>query len=106
MMGSRHWLVRLVLALGFALAVGITLRWLGHELEGRPGRAGFGQGVFQGATMPMAMPTLLLGYDVVIYAVENNGPPYKLGYTLGVIGCGALFFGTVYSRFSRHRPPS
>jgi len=104
MFRSYHRLIRLLLALAFALAVGFGLRRLGLVLERRSGRAGFVQGVFQGATMPMAMPTLVLGYDVAIYATENNGPPYKLGYTLGVTGCGAFFFGTVYSKFARRKP--
>ena len=39
--------------------------------EGKPG---FGRGVVQGALMPMALPHLLLGKDVPIYAPENADP--------------------------------
>ena len=58
--------------------------------------AGFLQGVVQGALMPATLPNLLVGSDVKIYAEINNGVPYKLGYTVGVDVCGALFFGNVF----------
>ena len=61
--------------------------------------AGFVRGLVDGAIMPGAMPPLLLGRDVSIYAAHNTGRTYKLGYTVGVNGCGALFFGIVYWRF-------
>ena len=47
------------------------------------------RGVLHGALMPLAWPNLLLGRDVTIYATDNTGRLYKLGYTLGVNGCGA-----------------
>jgi hypothetical protein len=40
---------------------------------------------------------------VKIYAEINNGVPYKLGYTVGVDVCGALFFGMFFWRVSRWR---
>ena len=46
--------------------------------------------------MPTALPTLAAGRDVTIYAPHNTGIPYKLGYTMGVNGCGALFFGLAF----------
>jgi hypothetical protein len=65
--------------------------------------AGFFRGVLNGAMMPAAMPNLLLGRDVPIYATENTGRTYKLGYTAGVNGCGALFFGFFFWRINRWR---
>lgn len=65
--------------------------------------AGFSKGLLHGALMPGAMPQLLMGHDVTIYAQNNNGRMYKLGYTAGVNGCGAIFFGVFYWRFSRWR---
>ena len=44
--------------------------------------AGFGRGVLDGALMPGAMPPLLMGRDVTIYAANNSGRSYKLGYTV------------------------
>ena len=61
-------------------------------------KPGFGRGVVHGALMPMALPQLLLAKDVTIYALENTGRTYKLGYTVGVNGCGAIFFGLLFWR--------
>ena len=65
--------------------------------------AGFGRGLLHGALMPMALPNLLIGKDVPIYALNNTGIPYKLGYTAGVNACGAIFFGCFFWRWSRIR---
>ena len=68
----------------------------------RPGYvAGFGRGVLDGALMPGALPPLLFGRDVMIYTLNNSGRTYKLGYTVGVNGCGALFFGIVFRRVGK-----
>jgi len=65
--------------------------------------AGFGRGVLHGALMPMALPNLILGRDVAIYAANNTGRLYKLGYTAGVNGCGLVFFGFFFWRLNRLR---
>lgn len=65
--------------------------------------AGFWRGIQHGVLMPIALPTLLLGHDVPIYALNNTGRIYKLGYTLGVNGCGAIFFGISFWRLQRWR---
>ncbi len=89
---------RLMVVLAVALSVGFALKWVGQRLDQRQVAAGFGQGFFQGASMPLALPTLLTGVDVTIYAVNNTGVTYKIGYILGITGCGAFFFGTVYGQ--------
>lgn len=66
-------------------------------------RSGFWQGVLNGAVMPMALPHLLMGHDVPIYAPNNTGRTYKLGYTVGVNACGAMFFGLFFWRVNRWR---
>jgi hypothetical protein len=68
-----------------------------------PGPSGFFRGVLHGAMMPAAMPNLLLGRNITIYAEENTGRTYKLGYTTGVNGCGAIFFGVFFWRVNRWR---
>ena len=73
-----------------------------HAAKGA-GPAGFASGVIDGALMPGTLPPLLLGRDVTIYAPNNSGRTYKLGYTVGVNACGALFFGLVYWRVIRFR---
>ncbi|MEP6664415.1 MAG: hypothetical protein ABJC04_12215 [Verrucomicrobiota bacterium] len=62
--------------------------------------AGFGRGMLDGALMPGAMPPLFFGRDVSIYTRPNTGRTYNLGYTVGVNGCGALFFGFFFWRFA------
>lgn len=75
------------------------MRWDARRTE----PAGFGRGLLHGAAMPLAWPGLLAGRDATIYADRNTGRTYKLGYTLGVNVCGALFFGWSYRRISRLR---
>ena len=68
--------------------------------------AGFTRGMLHGAMMPLALPNLLIGNDVTIYSPNNTGRTYKLGYTLGVNGCGLIFFGFFFWRVSRWRKKS
>ena len=53
--------------------------------------------------MPLAWPALLGGADQSIYSERNSGRTYKLGYSLGVNVCGAVFFGWGFWRFNRWR---
>ena len=55
----------------------------------------------QGALMPITMPNLILGNDATIYAANNTGRNYKIGYTLGVNTCGLIFFGFFFWRVRR-----
>jgi len=64
---------------------------------------GFLHGVWHGALMPCALPSLLVGRDLNIYATNNTGRAYNLGYTVGVNGCGLLFFGFLFWRLTRWR---
>lgn len=84
-----------------AVIVGAALNRAAAALQRSGRQAGFGQGMLQGALMPMAMPSLLLGRDVTIYAENNTGRTYKLGYTAGVNACGAIFFGYAFWRWKR-----
>ena len=58
--------------------------------------AGFPTGLLEGALMPAALPGLLSGKDVPIYAPNNLGRPYKIGFILGLNGCGTFFFWLVF----------
>jgi hypothetical protein len=99
----RRTLLRVAVVLSVLLCLGFLTRQLAATLERRQEPAGFPSGFVQGALMPAALPYLLIGRDVVIYAPNNTGVAYKLGYTLGVNACGALFFGILFWRFSRWR---
>ncbi len=95
------WLRRLGVVLIVTIAIAAVLD-RSRESTSR-GPAGFGRGVLDGALMPGTLPPLLLGRDVSIYAPHNTGRTYKLGYTVGVNGCGAIFFGLVFWRVKRWR---
>ena len=95
--------IRVAVVMLIAFVVGLTLNRIEGALEREQQPAGFGRGMIQGALMPMAMPNLLVGHDIVIYSQNNTGISYKLGYTAGVNVCGALFFGITFWRVSRWR---
>ena len=98
-----RFLLRLFWFLLLATCIGWTLNQAGRVLNRSGKRAGFGLGVVQGALMPLALPNLAVGNDVAIYSENNTGRTYKLGYTIGVNGCGLLFFGIFFWRMSRWR---
>ena len=92
----------MLVLLGLVLALGYD--WAVPRLYG-PGRAaGFRLGVLHGALMPVALPSLLLGKDVPIFAEENQGRLYKLGYIAGIDACGFVFFGLAFWRPGRASP--
>jgi hypothetical protein len=100
----RNWVSRLGAILILAFMIGWVLNQLAQRLDRSNNRpAGFARGLVQGALMPASMPNLLIGHDVVIYAVNNNGVFYKLGYTMGVNACGTIFFGLFSWRLKRWR---
>lgn len=100
-------LLRILLRTLTVAAVAITLGWVVQRssalLDRDASPAGFASGMLHGAIMPMAMPNLLIGQDVTIYAPNNTGRHYKLGDAAGVNGCGLLFFGYFFWRVNRPR---
>jgi hypothetical protein len=58
--------------------------------------ADFKYGVLHGALMPLSLPSLLIGKDVLIYAPDNSGRWYKIGYICGINLCGLFFFGAAF----------
>jgi hypothetical protein len=96
-------LMRVGAFLLLAVLIAALLNHISASLERSARPAGFSRGMLQGALMPMAMPNLLVGRDVTIYAQNNTGVSYKLGYTAGVNGCGAIFFGVLFWRLNRLR---
>jgi hypothetical protein len=96
-------LLRILSFLFLATCIGWALNQTGRLLDQKGRTAGFGMGLMQGALMPLALPNLAVGHDVAIYSDNNTGRTYKLGYTLGVNGCGLIFFGLFFWRVSRWR---
>src|SRR5689334_3373382 len=103
---GRQILLRTASFLLLAALIGVVLNRISASLETNSGPAGFTRGVVQGALMPMSFPNLLVGRDVSIYSQDNTGVSYKLGYTTGVNGCGAIFFGVFFWRLNRLRASS
>jgi len=95
--------LRLICIAAVAGCIGWGLNRSATSLNRESGPAGFGRGMLQGALMPLALPNLLVGHDVAIYAADNTGRTYKLGYTLGVNLCGLLFFGFFFWRVRQWR---
>jgi hypothetical protein len=103
-MTYRKFIRRLLLSVVLAFAIGGTLHWALNKLESHSDRpAGLAQGMIHGALMPLALPNLIVGDDVQIYAPRNTGRTYKLGYIAGVNACGLLFFGYLFWRGRRLR---
>jgi hypothetical protein len=95
-------LYRFIRLLVAAVIIGSLFHFIAREAH-RLQPSGFKAGVLHGALMPLALPNLLVGDDVDIYARENTGRLYNLGYTMGVNGCGLLFFGFFFWRVGRWR---
>ena len=100
-------LQRVVTRILTIVVVAVAMIWVVHRssasLDNSIQPAGFSRGLLHGALMPMALPNLLIGHDVTIYAASNTGRPYKLGYTAGVNACGLIFFGFFFWRVNRIR---
>jgi hypothetical protein len=95
--GLRLFLVGLVLGWLYAWAAPVAYP------KTRP--LGFGYGMAHGALMPMALPSLLMGKEVEIFAPNHNGRPYKIGYIAGINLCGLVFFGLGFARPPGKREP-
>lgn len=95
--------IRLIMAVVVTLLFGRLLQFSVQYSQQEGAVPGFRTGFAHGMLMPCGMPVLLLGQDIPIYAARNTGRTYKLGYTLGVNFCGAIFFGSVYWRLGRLR---
>ena len=85
------------------LVMGFGYDWAAPRFYGPERVPGFRLGILHGALMPVALPSLLLGKDVPIYAERNQGRIYKLGYIAGINACGFVFFGAAFWRPSRPR---
>src|SRR5258708_24394180 len=95
---KKQWAIKIVAVVLFSLGLGFGHGWAASRLY-RPDRvAGFHLGILEGAMMPAALVPLLMGNDLPIYAPNNIGRGYNIGYILGVNSCGTLFFWIVFWR--------
>ena len=90
--------VKAVTLIVLGLVFGFAYDWAAPRFYGADRVPGFPTGVLHGALMPVALPTLLMGKDVPIYAPNNTGRTYKLGYIAGINLCGLVFFGAAFRK--------
>jgi hypothetical protein len=89
-------IIKVIALTAISLALIFTQAWASTRLYREDYRAGFYSGMLEGALMPAALPGLLRGQDVPIYAPNNEGRGYKIGYILGLNACGTMFFGVAF----------
>jgi hypothetical protein len=95
------WIRKIAIFLTTSVLVGWFYGWSSPRAFPKNQVFGFGYGMLHGALMPLALPSLLLGEDVQIFAPDNSGRLYKIGYICGVNVCGLAFFGPLFWRPKR-----
>lgn len=80
------------------LIFGWAYAWAAPRFYREEINAGFWHGTLHGTLMPIALPSLLMGQDVPIYAPKTTGRTYKLGYIAGINLCGFVFFGLAFRK--------
>jgi hypothetical protein len=95
--------IKIIVLTAFALALGFVQGWASSRCYKPDHVAGFHMGLLHGILMPAALPGLLLGQDLPIYAPNNSGRPYNIGYIFGINTCGTIFFGVAFWQPRRRR---
>jgi hypothetical protein len=89
-------IIKIIALTAISLGLGFAHNWASSRFYQADYVAGFHTGLLEGALMPAALPGLLMGHDLPIYAANNLGRPYKIGYILGLNTCGTFFFGIAF----------
>jgi hypothetical protein len=89
-------IVKTVLITVFVALLVYLQGWAAKSSYNPENQADFKMGILHGILMPAAFPGLLAGHDLPIYAPNNTGRNYKVGYILGINTCGTVFFGLAY----------
>jgi hypothetical protein len=90
--------IKIIILIVLGTALGFAQAWASSRSYKPDHVAGLGLGVLHGILMPAAFPGLLMGNDFPIYAPNNSGRLYNIGYLFGVNTCGFLFFGVTFHR--------
>jgi hypothetical protein len=94
----KPWLRKIIIFIVVTALFGWFYGWASPRAFPKNKTFGFGYGMLHGALMPLALPSLLLGQDVEIFAADNSGRLYKIGYICGINACGVAFFGPLFWR--------
>jgi len=89
----RQWATKAAGLIVATVILGWVFAWAQTRSYQADRQAGFWLGLVHGAVMPAALPCLLAGKDVPIFAPNNTGRFYKLGYVFGINCSGIVFFG-------------
>jgi len=95
--------IKIIVLTALALALGFFQGWAASRLYKPDHTAGFHMGLLHGILMPAALPGILLGQDLPIYAPNNTGRLYNMGYIFGINTCGTIFFGVAFWQPRRRR---
>jgi hypothetical protein len=98
---KKEIVVKFVILTLFTAVLGFAQGWATTRSYKPEQMPGFRVGLLHGFLMPAALPGLVMGNDLPIYAPNNQGPPYKIGYIIGLNTCGTVFFGISFARFRR-----
>jgi hypothetical protein len=93
---AKFIIIKFVAMTALTLALALLQGWAAPRFYKPDRTAGFNMGLLEGALMPAALPGLLMGHDLPIYAPNNAGRAYNIGYILGINTCGTLFFGVAF----------
>jgi len=88
--------IKIVALTLFSLALGFGYDRAAPRTYAPERVAGFFTGMMHGALMPAALPTLVFGKALPIYAQNNVGRGYNIGFILGLNTCGTFFFGIAF----------
>ena len=86
-------IIKIIVLTVLSVALGVAQAWAASRDYKLDRVAGFHRGILHGMLMPAALPGLLMGNDLPIYAPNNSGRPYNIGYIFGINLCGTIFFG-------------
>jgi len=100
---ARLIIIKILALTALTLALGFAQGWASSRCYKPDHVAGFHMGLLHGMLMPAALPGLLMGQDLPIYAPDNSGRPYKIGYIFGINTCGTIFFGIAFWHPRRRR---
>ena len=95
--------IKIIALTAISLGLGFAHNWASSRYYRADYVAGVRTGLLEGALMPAALPGLLMGHDLPIYAPNNVGRGYKIGYILGLNTCGTMFFGVAFWQPRRRR---
>ncbi len=95
--------IKIIALMALTLVLGFAQGWASSRCYKPDHVAGFHMGLLHGMLMPAALPGLLMGQDLPIYASNNSGRPYNIGYIFGINTCGTIFFGIAFWQPRRRR---